>query len=116
MAKPSITRRPTTDDSSLFEFRNGLRTSTTLQGGLLEMRTDETDGTLRMDLYRLDPKVIVTVSADPGNAYGATLQAVTRAMLAVRAENPDATEADFFRAVVSAGMESVRRLAVDGRS
>lgn len=115
--KPNIMRRAgfTDPNTSLHEFRNGMRTASTLQGGLLELRTDENDGTLRVDLYRLDPKVIVTVSADPGNAHGAALQAVTRAMLAVRNEHPDATEADYLRAVASVAMDSARRIA-EGRS
>jgi hypothetical protein len=99
MNKPRITHRRTTD-TSVFEFSNGQRTASALQGGLIDLRADDRDGSLRVDLYRLDPKVIVTVSGEPDNAYASALQTVTRTMLAVRSENPDATEADFLRAVL----------------
>jgi hypothetical protein len=103
MAKPSVTRQPTTGDTSVFEFRNGARTAETLQGGLLELRPQE-DGTLRVDLYRLDPRVIVNVSADPGNEHGSALQVISRAMVAARNENPDATEVDYLKAAINAAM------------
>ncbi len=84
------------------EFGNGDRSQSAHKGGLLALRNHE-DGTLHLSVYRTDPGVLVSVSTDDdSDPYLSVLREITRAMLAVRNDNPQATSADYITAIRTA--------------
>lgn len=68
---------------------NGEMNASTHQGGLISLRNVE-PGELRIDIYRADPRVTVTVSDSGDNAYLSTLQDICRVMLDLRNSSPGA--------------------------
>lgn len=77
MAKPKVIVKCVADSYSaanekIVEFSNGIRSAETLKGGLIALR-NLPDGTLLVNVYRLDPGVEVRVSQNtetPPSAEG----------------------------------------------